>query len=152
MVSKSSIRVCRALIIVVLLVFVIGTACPVLAVTKTTAYSDEYIMHAKTKKSANAKNVSIPYKSKVTVYGKITKRTKAAWVKLRYKGKTCYKYVKANKTYFTKKGFDYNKYKNLNVGEIRQKAVTKAINIFRNKKNIVIIIFVSKWKKYFRFI
>ena len=134
--GKRNTYVRRALLIMTLLVFVIGTACPVLAVTRTTAYPVDFILHAKTKKSTKGKNVSIPYKSKVIVYGKITKRTKAAWVKLKYKGNICYKYFRPKTIYFTKKGFNYNDYKNLNVGEIRQKAVTEAVNIFRYKKTV----------------
>ncbi len=97
-------------------------------------YPTTYLFHAKAKKSKKSSTVSIPYTAKVRVYGKITKRSKSAWVKLKYKGKICYKYFKANRIYFKKKGINYNNYKNLGVGTIRQKVVTKAVNIFRYKK------------------
>ncbi|MDO4860011.1 MAG: NlpC/P60 family protein [Bacillota bacterium] len=97
-------------------------------------YPTAYITHAREKKSNSSADVRIPYKAKVYVYGKITKRSKSAWVKLKYKGKVCYKYFKANTIYFKSTGLNYNNYKNLGVGTIRQKVITEAVNIYRYNK------------------
>lgn len=100
----------------------------------TVGYTTEYILHVKTGTGKNASDVSIPYKSKVQVAGGLGKRAQDEWVKIKYKGKVYYKYMKKGTTYFTTKGITYSNYKNLGVGNVRQQVVTDAVNIYRYKK------------------
>lgn len=100
----------------------------------TVGYTTEYILHVKTGTGKNASDVSIPYKSKVQVAGGLGKRAQGEWVKIKYKGKVYYKYMKKGTTYFTTKGITYSNYKNLGVGNVRQQVVDDAIDILRHEK------------------
>ncbi len=98
-----------------------------------TGYSTEYILHCKTKKSANAADVSIPYMSEVLVSKSIEPRSTSQWVKLKYNGKICYKYFQPGVTYFTDKPLSEDDYANVTDSAVRQQVVDFALSILDEK-------------------
>lgn len=105
--------------------------------SKVTAYTYQpyTYVHTKPDNDSASPKLPIPYKAKVTVYGKTGKAKKAQWVKLKYKGKTYYTFVDKGEKAFTKKKLSYKKYKGI-ATPVKQKAVNKAISILRNKKTM----------------
>ncbi len=107
---------------------------------KVTAYTYQpyTFVNVKPDSSSTSPKYPIPYKAKVTVYGdvKIDKSfTKNKWVKIKYKDKIYYTYVKKGTKAFTKTKLGYKKFNNITT-PIKQKVVNNAINILRNKKTM----------------
>jgi len=135
--KKRSAKITAVILFTAIAVMVSGfmTVSFAAAAKNVTAYTYQpyTYVHTKASNSSASPKLPVPYKAKVTLYGKTGKAKESGWVKIKYSGNTYYTYVKKGEKAFVKSKINYKKYKNI-ATTLKQKAVTKAISILRNKK------------------